>query len=96
MSENGKLPPLPGRGEIIQRLEALIKGDCSRDEVADWAVEWIINDGSGRDYPILDEEAWELLKVVAAADFKDSPSSYYYDEKDFADWIQEIKLQEIK
>ena len=91
MSENGKLPPLPKREEVVQLLEALISGECSRDDAADWAVKWIISDGSERDYPILDEEAWEILKLVAAADLKDGPSSYFYDKQDFADWLQEIQ-----
>ena len=80
---------LPQRSVVRSYLADLASGKSSRQEVADWAVQFILGDYDH--LPVTDEVAWEMLSTLAGADIKDSPTSYLYDQEDFADWMEQLK-----
>ena len=81
-SEVGKTPPTIL--EVVNRLQAILKGTISREEVADWAGFWVMAD----EPDIEDALLWKLIKQAAGVDLKDSPVSYLHDEADIRSWIE--------
>ncbi|BFH15898.1 DNA-binding protein [Paenibacillus melissococcoides] len=77
----------PTKEEVISKLLSILQGSLSREEVADWASEIVM-----QDEPIVtDEEVWELLKITSGVDIKDSPDEYLHVEQDIMDWINKFK-----
>jgi hypothetical protein len=86
---NSKQRALPDRATVLSYLEDLIAEKRSREEVADWASQFIRGDYDHirvRDWP-----AWEMLSVLAGADIKDSPTEYLYIKEDFGGWAKRLK-----
>ncbi|MFV9511283.1 DNA-binding protein [Tepidibacillus sp. LV47] len=73
----------PTREEIIDKLKMILSGQLTREEVADWASEYVMQD----DPNISDETVWELLILACGVDLKDSPDEYLHVEEDIIDWI---------
>ncbi|HZH62196.1 MAG TPA: DNA-binding protein [Metabacillus sp.] len=73
----------PIKEEIISKLELILQGTISREEVADWASEYVMQDEPN----ISDETVWELLQIVSGIDLKDSSDEYLHVEQDIIDWI---------
>jgi hypothetical protein len=61
----------------------IIEGSLSREEVADWASEYVMQDEPG----ITDKEVWQPLQITSGVDLKDSPDEYLHVEQDIIDWI---------
>ncbi|RJG25916.1 DNA-binding protein [Paenibacillus thiaminolyticus] len=77
----------PTKEEVLSKLLSILQGSLSREEVADWASEIVM-----QDEPIVtDEEVWELLKITSGVDIKDSPDEYLHVEQDIMDWINKFK-----
>lgn len=74
----------PTKEEIIDKLNKILQGTLSREDVADWASEYVMQDEPN----ITDETVWEFLKVVSGVDIKDSPEEYLHAEQDLEDWIK--------
>lgn len=81
-SEVGKIQPTIV--EVVNQLQAILKGTISREEVADWAGFWVMAD----ELDVEDALLWKLLKQAAGVDLKDSPVSYLHDEADIWSWIE--------
>ncbi|MFJ8087741.1 DNA-binding protein [Lysinibacillus sp. NPDC095746] len=79
----------PTKEEIINKLKMILQGKLSREEVADWASEYVLQDEPN----ISDETVWELLKVVFGVDLLDSPDEYLHGEQDIKDWIDEYSIR---
>ncbi|MCA1063034.1 DNA-binding protein [Rossellomorea sp. AcN35-11] len=79
----------PTKEEIISKLELILKGTISREEVADWASEYLMQD----ELNITDEIVWELLQIVSGVDLKDSPDEYLHVEQDIKDWINKYTIR---
>ncbi len=80
------LIPQPSVNEIQNRLKAVINGSESRENVSDWAMEYIRND---ENVEVCDYKAWHFLVTVSNADAMTEPGKYLYCNEDFADWIKE-------
>ncbi len=70
---------------IIEKLNGILKGEISRDDVASWSLQFINDD----DMRIDDLKAWELLTLVGSVDLYDSPETYLYEDDDISKWILE-------
>lgn len=81
--ESGEKMRQPTREEIIDKLKMILLGKLTREEVADWASEYVMQDEPN----ISDETVWELLQIVSGVDLKDSPDEYLHVEQDIIDWI---------
>jgi hypothetical protein len=81
--ESGEKMSQPTREEIIDKLKMILLGKLTREEVADWASEYVMQDEPN----ISDETVWELLQTVSGVDLKDSPDEYLHVEQDIIDWI---------
>ena len=73
--------------EIESRLEALIRTECSREEVADWAARWVRMDVP----PIEDPRIWGAIEKLSGADMPSTDRRYLYDENDFNNWLKELR-----
>ena len=79
----------PTKEEIISKLELILQGTISREEVADWASEYVMQVEPN----ITDEIVWELLQIVSGVDLKDSPDEYLHVEQDIKDWIDKYTIR---
>lgn len=79
----------PTKEEIINKLKLILQEKLSREEVADWASVYVMQDEPN----ISDETVWELLKVVSGVDLLDSPDEYLHVEQDIKDWIDEYSTR---
>lgn len=78
----------PTKEEVLNRFKLILQGTMSREEVADWASEYVM-----QDFPdVKDETAWQLLKIACGVDLKDSPDEYLHDEQNIKDWIKEFSV----
>ncbi|MEO2076626.1 MAG: hypothetical protein ABGX20_14750 [Bacillus sp. (in: firmicutes)] len=74
----------PTLREIIDRLQAVLDGQLTREEVADWASRYVMAD----DLTIHDEIVWDFIQILSGIDLLDSPTSYLHDEGDIHNWIK--------
>lgn len=70
---------------LLDKLNGILNGVITRDDVSTWSLEIIDND----DVEINDLKAWELLKVVGSIDLYDSPDTFLYTDEDIRKWISE-------
>lgn len=87
--ESGEKMGQPTKEEIINKLKLILQGKLSREEVADWASEYVMQDEPN----ISDETVWELLQVVSGVDLQDSPDEYLHVEQDIKDWIDKYSTR---
>jgi len=85
----GKRYELPDRATVRSYLEDLITGKRSREEVADWAVQFILGDYDHVE--ITDWPAWYMLPTLSGADLQISPTEYLHDKADFESWAERLK-----
>jgi hypothetical protein len=79
----------PTRTEIRQKLDALIDGTASREDVANWASQWVILPNSN----VHDEAVWRALTRLSGADLKTTDRPYLHDDEDFASWLSDFDLE---
>lgn len=73
--------------EIIEKLQQVIEGELSREEVSNWAEKashFFESEGSLSEKDI---SIWKGLDVVMGIDLKDSPAEYLHNEIDIRNWI---------
>lgn len=75
-------PPPPSRDELDVRITALIDGTLTREEIAEWAMQWV----DARDPGVDDPVAWEVLNDLAGADSPTVDRKYLYEHVDFEAW----------
>jgi len=73
----------PTKEEVVDKLKMILQGKLTREEAADWASEYVMQDEPN----ISDETVWELLQIVSGVDLKDGPDEYLHVEQDIIDWI---------
>ncbi|MFI1649680.1 hypothetical protein ACH4XT_22430 [Streptomyces avidinii] len=71
----------------LKTIEALISGESTREEVADWAMVWV----SEREQEVSDLSLWDILSTLSGADMKISPDEYMHGAEDFAAWLAEAQ-----
>ncbi|MBX0319734.1 hypothetical protein [Shouchella clausii] len=72
----------PTKKEIIDKLEPVLQNKLTKEEVADWASEYVMT----YDLLVTDLVVFDFLTVVSGLDTLESPGEYMYDE-DIRDWI---------
>jgi hypothetical protein len=82
----------PTVSEVIERLNSVLNGELTREEVSEWASYYVMADDSTID----DEIVWDLLKIISGIDILDSPTSYFYNEEDIKDWIRKATKSLLK
>lgn len=76
----------PTKEELLSKFRSILQGSLSREEVADWASEFVM-----QDEPIVtDDDVWELLNLASGVDIKDSPDEYLHVEQDIINWINKF------
>jgi hypothetical protein len=63
-------------------VTALIDGTLSREDVSDWAMQWV----DARDPGVDDPVAWEALLDLSGADAISTDRPYLYEQVDFEAW----------
>ncbi|OLA29870.1 MAG: hypothetical protein BHW30_05555 [Firmicutes bacterium CAG_194_44_15] len=69
----------PTREEITQKVEKVLKGQLTREEICIWAVNYIRND---EQICIDDLEAWHYLVEISNIDEMIEPNKYLFHEDD--------------
>ncbi|HEY4867488.1 MAG TPA: hypothetical protein VIK45_18455 [Candidatus Dormibacteraeota bacterium] len=80
-------PPPPNGQEVEERLIQLVAGRATPEEVADWALRWVVADHPGIDDPHI----WQAIGALAGADLKTGPSTYIHGQSDFQHWLDEFR-----
>lgn len=78
---------IPTREVLRKRLTDLLTGRLTREEVANWAGEWVRQQAPA----VEDFVAWEALRELAGADLRSSPMDYLHDESDFHAWLDRLE-----
>lgn len=78
----------PTKQEITKKINDVIIGRISREDVSEWAMEYIRNDG---DVYIEDLNSWHYLVAISKIDEMLSPNEYLYDDSDIAKLIEEYQ-----
>jgi hypothetical protein len=73
--------------EVKRRMNALLTGEKSRGEVADWAMRWVRDDS----LEVNDSATWRALDELVGADLMIGPAEYLHNEDDFHNWIQVLE-----
>ncbi|XOQ16266.1 MAG: DNA-binding protein [Shouchella clausii] len=76
----------PTKKQIINKLELVLKNQLTREEVADWASEYVMKEK----YDVSDLKVWDMLMTVSGLDLQDSPGEYLHNDEDILDWIKEF------
>jgi len=76
----------PSRSEIIEKFQALIRGELSREAVASWAQPWIIADTP----PRMDDDLWEALSFLVSVDMISTDRPYLYSTEDFISRLDQL------
>ncbi|GAC43915.1 hypothetical protein [Paenibacillus popilliae] len=77
----------PTKEEVLSKLLSILQGSLTREEVADWASEFVMQDEPS----VTDEVVWDLLKIASGVDIKASPDEYLHIEQDIMNWINKFK-----
>lgn len=77
----------PTMAECLKKAGLILNGQAEREEVSDWASEYVAAD----DPAVEDETVWEMLIYLSGFDLKDSPDSYLHTIEELRDWVQEYK-----
>ena len=78
----------PKKQEITQKLNDVIMGRISREDVSEWAMEYMRNDG---EIYIENVDAWHYLVAISNIDVMLSPKEYLYNESDIVKLIEEYQ-----
>ncbi|MDJ1630443.1 DNA-binding protein [Bacillus velezensis] len=77
----------PTIAECLKKADLILNGQAVREEVSDWAPEYV----SADDPAVEDENVWEMLVYLSGFDLKDSPDSYLHTIEELKDWMQTYK-----
>ena len=84
---------VPTREGVAERMELLIAGQMSRDEIADWAKEFIFYDNP-QIYPeVSDLVVFDMLTTLSGADSPSTDREFLYGEEDFVAWLSELRTK---
>nr|WP_269677290.1 DNA-binding protein [Bacillus velezensis] len=71
----------------MKKAGLILNDQAAREEVSDWACEYVAAD----DPAVEDETVWEMLVYLSGFDLKDSPDAYLHTLEELRDWVQEYK-----
>ncbi|AOC56040.1 MULTISPECIES: DNA-binding protein [Bacillus] len=73
--------------DCINKIQKVLNGTMTREEVSDWAEIYV----SADDPEVDDEKVWDMLILLSGIDLKDAPNSYFHTEEDLEEWIRKYK-----
>ncbi len=76
----------PSKLEILKKLNGILDRTISRDEIVNWAMEYIECD----DLEVVNLENWKLLVAIGGLDLIEKPNVYLYSDDDIREWIREL------
>lgn len=76
----------PKREEITNKIKKCINNEITREEVATWASDFIVNDDN---VEVNDIEAWQYLVKVSGISEMIEPEEYFYSIEDIEGWLEE-------
>jgi hypothetical protein len=83
---------LPSRSEVLGRLQGLIDGAISAEEIEAWAEHWVLWDEiPGNVVATRDWAVWQTLKVLAGANLPNLDRTPLHSRHDFQAWADELK-----
>lgn len=82
----GAIPP-PSREEVYDHLMAVLTDAITREAVADWANQWVL-----QDFPDVDDEpVWRALLHLSAVSELVAPGEYFHGDDDIHRWLDEFE-----
>jgi hypothetical protein len=82
---------IPNKKDIISKINDLIAGKISREEVSTWATEYILFDDP-QIYPEIDDAVvWNAIKHLSGADLITTDRPYLYGITDFEEWLKPLQ-----
>ena len=75
----------PSKSEIDDKVAQCIEDIISREEVAEWAYDFIRNDDK---IEITDMDTWHYLVALKSIDEMVYPDEYLYSKDDIKGWIK--------
>lgn len=87
-SDRNKNPPQPPtRDDTRSIIIELNNGKRSREDVGNWARQWV----SARDPGVNDEVVWEILDWLAGIDTRISETEYLFGSEDIEDLLKKLE-----
>ncbi|TCX50642.1 MULTISPECIES: hypothetical protein [unclassified Dehalobacter] len=77
----------PSLKEIIEKLQQVVEGKISREDVSNWAEKASQYFEGESSLSQDDISIWKALDVLLGIDLKDSPEDYLHNETDIRNWI---------
>jgi len=77
----------PTRFQVKEAFLGLISGRLSREDVADWANQWVF----AGDPDVADGAVWDALQELSGADLQVDPDTYLHTEPDFHSWLDQFE-----
>jgi hypothetical protein len=81
---------LPTIADMLVRLQAVLQGRLTREELSSWAETWVMAQAP----PDMDPKVWSWLDTVSGVDMPDptSPSrKWVYTDDDIRSWIAQLE-----
>lgn len=78
----------PTKIEIDNKLNGIIEEKIPREDVGEWALNYIRND---ENIEITDLNAWRYLVAISNVDELISPDNYLYSIEDIQQWMREYE-----
>jgi hypothetical protein len=76
----------PTKSDVVDKLQALINDALTREDVAGWAQQWVIEDNP-QDMP---KDVWDALTFLCAADMISTDRPYLYEREDFEEELAKL------
>lgn len=76
----------PSKYDVTAKLSSLIKEEISREEAADWAQQWVVEEVP----PDMLIEVWDALKFLCAVDMISLDRPYLYEREDFEEELAKL------
>jgi hypothetical protein len=78
------------RAAIADQLNAVLRGEATREAVAAWAAAQL----SAAEAEIADPTTWQLLRLAASLALRSGPDRFLHAESDIRDWLATYGLAE--
>lgn len=81
---------VPNRKDIAEIISQVFEGEMTREEVSEWAAEYMLFDNP-QIYPEIEgETVWNALVQLAAADHL-GDGGYLYGDQDLRGWKKDVE-----
>ena len=84
---NGNFSIEPNTKQLLEYLNLILDNKISRETVANYADQYILEDIPSID----DKKTWELITILSGIDTKITETEYLYSNEDIKDWIKKFE-----